>query len=312
MLKSSILSLRKTNTHTKAMMALAAVCFFWGTTWVASRQGVLHMPALQMAGMRQLFGGLIYLLFFFYKGAVWPTRKQLVPLLVLALLNFVLSNGLSTWGVKYISAGLGSIIGAIFPLWLVIIGFFSGEERLPLKSIIGMLLGFLGVCIIFYEHLADFLQPDFRFGILLSLAATWSWAFGTIYTKKNVASFDPYFGLGIQMSIGGASLLGISYVSDAFVPLHSIPVASWLSIAYLVLFGSVISFIAFIYALQHLPAEQASIYAYVNPMVALLLGALLFDEKLTLLLAIGGAVTVYGVFMVNDASRKNRRKEMID
>lgn len=306
------LSLHKKGTHTKALIALAAVCFLWGTTWIASRQGVLHMPALQMAGMRQLLGGILYLSFFFYKGVAWPTKKQILPLLVLALLNFIIANGLSTWGVRYISAGLGSIIGAIFPLWLVIIGFFKGEESMPIKSIIGMLLGFAGVCIIFYEHLHDFLQPDFRFGILLSLAATWGWAFGTIYTKKNAVHFNPYFGLGIQMTIGGASLLGASYASGSFISLQQIPTASWLAIAYLVIFGSVLSFIAFIYALQHLPTEQASIYAYINPVVAMLLGALFFDEKLTILLAIGGAVTIYGVFMVNNAYRKNKSLKAIE
>ncbi|MFN4285193.1 MAG: DMT family transporter [Lacibacter sp.] len=299
------LTLRQKGTRTKALFALSVVCFFWGTTWLASKEGVRHMPALQLAGLRQLIGGSIYLIYFFARGASLPRLKELGPLVVLALLNFVFSNGLSTWGVKYISAGLASIIGAIFPLWIVVIGLFRGSERIPLKAIAGMVLGFAGVCIIFYEHLEDFLVPDFRFGIALSLLATWTWAIGSLYTKQQAARFNPYFGLGFQMVIAGGLLLGISAFDPKFLPLHNIPTASWLAIAYLVVFGSLISFIAYLYALQHLPTEQASIYAYVNPIVAVLLGALLFNEKLTIVLMAGGLVTLYGVFLVNRAYKKS-------
>src|ERR671912_355500 len=117
----------------KALMALAAVCFFWGTTWLASKEGVRHMPALQLAGLRQSLGGICYVLFFMLKGARLPRGKEWGVVLMLSFLNFMLSNGLSTWGVKFISAGLGSIIGAIFPLWLVIIGIFSAQSKMPAK-----------------------------------------------------------------------------------------------------------------------------------------------------------------------------------
>ena len=178
------LTIHKKGTRSKAFFALALVCFFWGTTWIASKEGVRYMPALQMAGIRQVLAGLLYVGFFVIKGLKLPRGKEWVPILVLSFLNFIMSNGLSTWGVQYISAGLGSIMGAIFPLWLVIIGLFVSREGIPRKAIIGLLLGFGGVCIIFYEHLRDFAIADFRFGILLSLIATWTWAFATLYTKK--------------------------------------------------------------------------------------------------------------------------------
>jgi drug/metabolite transporter (DMT)-like permease len=212
-----------------------------------------------------------------------------------------MSNGLSTWGVKYISAGLGSIMGAIFPLWLVVIGFFTQKEKMSGKAIGGLLLGFAGVCIIFYDHLSDFLDPDFRFGIMLSLIATWTWAFATLYTKKQATRFNPYFSLGIQMLLSGMLLTFFTQVTGWSVPLASIPFNSWMVLGYLVFFGSVLSFIAYLYALQHLPTEQASIYAYVNPVVALLCGALLFDERITIYILIGGAITLLGVWLVNKA-----------
>ncbi len=296
------LNIRKKGTRAKAIFALSLVCFFWGTTWLAARQGVRHIPdALQMVAIRQLIGGVIYVAYFLYKKVPLPKGREWIPILVLSFLNFMMSNGLSTWGVKYISGGLGSIIGAIFPLWLVVIGIFIAKNRIPVKAIAGLVLGFGGVCIIFYEHLNDFLNPDFRFGIILSLVATWTWALGTLYTKKQAARFNPYFSLGLQMVISGTILYSISSATGRAVPLTSIPWQSWAAISYLVLFGSLIAFVSFLYALQHLPTELTSIYAYVNPMVAVLLGSLIFDEKLTLFITIGGLVTLLGVFLVNRA-----------
>lgn len=298
-------NLRQRNQRTKALIALGMVCFFWGTTWLASKAGVKNMPAIQMAGIRQFCGGFIYVVFFIAKGGVeWPRGKDWVTILILSLLNFMISNGLSTWGLKYISAGLGSIMGAIFPLWLVVISLFSSKNKLPQKAIIGLTIGFGGICIIFYEHLHDFLNKDFTFGILLSLIATWSWAFGTIYTKEHAKKFNPYFGIGLQMLISGVALYGTAMATGTAVPLSSVPIPSWWAITYLVVIGSIISFIAYLYALQHLPTEQASIYAYINPVVAVLLGAILFDERLTIFITIGGLVTLYGVYLVNSAFRK--------
>ncbi len=300
------LTIHKKGTRAKAIFALALVCFLWGTTWVASKEGVRYMPALQMAGIRQFLGGLCYVAFFLIKGVPLPKGKEWWPIIILSVLNFLLSNGLSTWGLKYISAGLGAIMGAIFPLWVVIIGLFSSNEKVPAKAVLGLLAGFAGVCIIFYEHLADFANPAFLFGVLLSLIATWSWAFATIYTKKQVNNFNPYYSLGLQMVLSGTVLFFFTMLTDteannSFIPLKEIPLHSWLSIAYLVVFGSVISFIAYLYALKHLPAGQTSIYAYINPIVALLLGWALFGEHLTIFIGIGGVVTLLGVYMVNKA-----------
>jgi drug/metabolite transporter (DMT)-like permease len=312
-------TIRKKGTRSKAIFALALVCFFWGTTWIASKEGVKHMPALQMAGIRQLIAGIIYVGFFLWKGATFPTKKEWAPILVLSFLNFIMSNGLSTWGVKYISAGLGSIMGAIFPLWLVIIGLFAAKDKIPQKAILGLLLGFGGVCIVFYEHLADFGNADFTFGIILSLIATWTWAFATLYTKKQAASFNPYFSLGLQMVISGVALIGTTKIGsmitvhDAkgvakpfldFISITSIPWQSWAAIGYLIIFGSLVAFICYLYALQNLPTEQTSIYAYINPIVAVLCGWLIFNEHVTIFIVIGGVVTLLGVYLVNQAFRK--------
>ncbi|RYY95248.1 MAG: drug/metabolite-transporting permease [Chitinophagaceae bacterium] len=292
-------SLRGRGQRSKALFALVLVCFFWGTTWVASRQGVKFMPALQLAGIRQVLAGLCFVVYFAARGAAWPRGRQWRSILILSFLNFMLSNALSTWGVRYIPAGLGSIIGAIYPIWLVIIALVAGSSKLTAQAAVGMALGFGGICIIFYEHLHEFLDPGFRFGIAISLLSTWSWAFGTLYTKKQAAQFNPYFSLGLQFLISGAVLLSGMWLTGNSVPVSAIPWQSWAAIGYLVTFGSIVAFAAFLYALQHLPTAQVSLYAYINPVVAVLLGAALIGEPLSIFIGVGTGVTLYGVYLVN-------------
>ena len=282
-----------------ALLALGMVSLVWGTTWVVSRQGVLHMPALQLSGVRQIIGGSCYLLFFLFKKYPLPSRSDFIPLIVLSILNFVMSNGLSTWGVKYISAGLASIIGAIFPLWIVLIGYAAGTSNPPKKAIAGVLIGFSGICVIFYDHLSDFINPDFRVGIFLSLIATLSWAFGTLYTKKHAKVFNPYFGLGFQMVLAGLILTIISSFDPAFMSVSEIPAISWFAIFYLVIFGSLVGFTCYLYALQHLPTEQTSIYAYINPLVALVTGWIVLGEEISFIILLGCLITLFGIYLVN-------------
>jgi drug/metabolite transporter (DMT)-like permease len=295
---------RASSNRTKAFLALATVYILWGTTWVASKQGVMHMPALQLAGFRQLLAGLIIVTYFIVTRAPWPKGREWYVIGVLSVLNILCSNGLTTWGVKYISAGLGAIIAATFPLWMVIIGLFTSKERIPIAALKGFLLGFAGICVIFYEHLADFLNHEFLFGIAISFTASWTWALGTLFTKKEAKDFNPYFSLGLQMFMAGVVLLIISYATGTTMPVRDIPWQSWTAIGFLVIFGSLVAFTAYIYSLQRLSVEQMSIYAYINPIVAVMIGSLLFGEKLTAFIITGGAITLYGVWKINHALRE--------
>ncbi|WP_264531749.1 DMT family transporter [Flavobacterium sp. N502540] len=288
------------------ILALCWVSFFWGTTWLASKEGVKHMPALQLATIRQFLGGILYVGYFLLKKQPWPKGRQWRTIIILAFLNFVCSNGLSTWGVKYMSSGLGAIISALFPIWIIIINFFNGQ-KIAKMALIGILISFGGVCIIFMDYISDFLRPDFQFGIILMTASTITWAFGILETKKKASSFNPYFSLGLQMLISSVFLFGITEAAGVNIPLSEIPLPSLWSIAYLVLIGSVLTFIAFIYSLQHLPTEISSIYVYINPIVAMILGSFIFGETLTQAIAIGTIVTLTGLYLVNKTIRKTKK-----
>jgi drug/metabolite transporter (DMT)-like permease len=289
----------------RALFAVGLVSFFWGTTWLASKRGVEHMPALQLAGIRQLLGGGIYIVFFALRGHKWPSLKQLIRFTWMSVLMFVVSNGFSTWSVQYIPSGLGAVIGAISPIWIALFSLvLFRDTRINWTTALGLVLGFGGILIIFYDYLDALLNSQFSLGIILGLIATMTWALGTLFTVRHAKDLDPYYSIGWQMFLSGIILTLTARVSGQHIPIREIPSTAWYSIAYLVIVGSIITFAAFIYALKRLPAAQASIYAYINPIVAVVIGALLNHEKLNFWIAGGTLITLLGVYLVNTGFRK--------
>ena len=291
-------------------LALAATCFFWGTTWVVSKIGVMEIPALQMAYIRQFIAGLCFVGFFmWYKKFPLPTAKQFQWLAVMAVLMFVFANGLSTWSLKWIPSGLSALIGALYPLSVVILErLFFKSKSLNKLTYIGLFLGFTGVIIVFYENAFQGFDASMFIGLGLSLFAMLSWSVGTIFLARNKANLNPYYGTGWQMLISSAMLFIWAESSQPTVAFADISLKVWLVILYLIIFGSIIAFIAFIYSMKKLQPAIASLYAYVNPMVAMLLGALVINEKLTINILWGSIVTLIGVYLVNLSIRRSREK----
>lgn len=292
----------------KAYLALFVICIAWGVSWVGTKEAVRNMPPLQMVGIRQLIAGLAYVLFYLYRGNKLPRGKEWYPILLLSALNFMISNGLATWGVKLTTAGVSALLGAMFPLWLAIILSFKGGNRIPLFAWAGILMGFTGVCIVFYDHIAELFDPDFQVGILMGIFAALAWAFGTIYTKEFAPDFNPYHSIGLQMVISGIVLNAVANVSGEVVPLSQVDLYTWGAIAFLVIFSSIIAFIAYLYALQNLPTNLVSIYAYINPIVAVITGSLFIREHVTIITIIGAVITLAGVYIVNRALKKEKEK----
>jgi drug/metabolite transporter (DMT)-like permease len=291
-------------------LALCITSIVWGTTWVASKIAVTDMPALQMASIRQFFGGIFFVLFFLlYKKIGLPTRQQFVWLLMMAFLMFVMANGLSTWSLNYIPTGLSALIGALYPLSVVVIEMlFFKNRNMNLLTFTGLLLGIAGIGIVFYES-AFHNRPDgFIYGVILSVIAMLAWSVGTIFIVRNKVKMNPYYATGWQMLIGSGMLFIISHIFQPTIPLQAITAKSWLAITYLVLAGSLLAFIAFIYSMKKLPAALSSLYAYINPLVAMVTAAIVLNEQLTMNILWGAIVTLVGVFLVNYSIKRNREK----
>lgn len=289
-------------------LALVTTSVLWGTTWVASKVAVSeNLPPFQVASIRQFSGGFCFLLFFLlYKKLRLPTLRQFGWLIVLGILMFVLANGLSTYSLRYIPTGLSALIGALYPFSVVIIErLFFNSRNLSLLTIVGLLLGIVGVGIVFYEHLFHEQPEGFLFGVVLSVGAMLSWSAGTMFIARNKLKMNPYYATGWQMLISSIILFAISLFNQPLIPLGDVSLRIWLSIAYLVAFGSLISFVAFIYSMKKLPAAISSLYAYINPLVAMVTAALLLNERLTMNIVWGAIVTLAGVFLVNYSIKRN-------
>jgi drug/metabolite transporter (DMT)-like permease len=281
-------------------LALTLTSIIWGTTWVASRIGVQHVPGLQISYIRQFIAGLLLLIFFFIRGEKLPTWQQFRWLFVLSIFTFVLSNGFSTWSVKYVSSGLAALISALYPLCVVIIEmiFFKRNNNTSL-TFIGLFIGLAGVAIVFYEN-AFHEQPEgYSYGVILGVIAMIGWSIGTIYIARNKYQMNPYYAIGWQMFFGSFLICLLALTTNNNIPFVEIPSQTWIVIAYLVSFGSVVAFVAFIYTVKYLSPAIASLYAYINPLVAMIVGSILLDEPLTFNLIIGALITLAGVYIVN-------------
>lgn len=287
---------------------LAITSLVWGTTWVASKIGVAEIPALQMASIRQFLGGLSFVLFFlFYKKLPLPGLKEFRWLLLMALLMFVFANGLSTWSLKYIPTGLSALLGALYPLSVVIIeAVFFKSRNMTKLSFAGLMLGITGIGIVYYEHAFHHQAGGFLFGVLLSVIAMLSWSTGTIIISRGKIKLNPYYAIGWQMLISSVILYVFATLTQPVIPLKLISLKVWEVIAYLVLAGSILSFVAFIYSMKILPVAVASLYAYINPLVAMITASIVLGERLTMNILWGAIVTLAGVFLVNYSNRRSR------
>ena len=293
----------------KGYLALFITSVVWGTTWVASKMGVNEIPPLQMAYIRQLIAGICFVAFFIlYKKFSIPTFKQFRWIFVMAILMFVFANGLSTWSLKFIPTGLSALIGALYPLSVVIIErVFYKSKRMTILTFIGLFMGISGVGIVFYENAFNSNSLSFGIGLSLSVIAMLSWSFGTIFIARNKANINPYYGTGWQMLISAIILMVIAEATQPTVPMYEISLKVWMVILYLVIFGSIISFVAFIYSMKKLPAAISSLYAYINPLVAMVTASIVLNEKLTINILWGAIVTLIGVFLVNYSIKKSAK-----
>lgn len=291
----------------KGYTALIIVSFFWGTTYIASRIGAQHMPGLFVSGVRQFSSGLIMVSFFLIKGFQLPTKSDLKKISLQGIFLLCIANGLLTWSLEYISSGLAAIISALVPLFIALFSIMiSNCAKLTRLMIAGLLIGFIGILTIFYNYIEMFANGRFIIGIVLALLAVLSWSFGTVYTAKQKISIDILFNVGLQMLIAGLVMLVICFSSGKYVNLATTGHATWYALLYLIFFGLLLAYSAYVIAITHLPPTLVSIYAYINPVVAVSLGWLLLQEKMNVSMIFGTLIVLSGVYLVNSEFRKQK------
>lgn len=279
-----------------AWLCLVIVYFVWGSTYLAIRIGVETMPPLLMAAARNLIAGIILFPIAWQKARRWPTRAEWIGTAVVGVLLLV-ANGVVGLGEKSVPSGMAALLVATVPLWLLGIDAGLNHARLGLAPLGGLLLGLAGVALLSGLGTGGKVSVT---GALTILGAAAMWALGTIMARRGTLPSSAALASGMEMLIGGVALLILSAVTGEFSALHvgQISARSWWALAYLIVIGSIVAFSAYGIAVRSLPTATVATYAYVNPVIAVLLGALILGEHLTTAMIAGGVLIVGAVVLV--------------
>ncbi len=295
----------------KAYLALALVCIVWGTTYFFMRIGVETIPPFLFSGVRQVIAGAILVAALKGSGRLGALRRSsLIRQAVPGVLMIALGNGVVGWSEQYIPSGLAALIVSIMPVYIVFIAFVSGAERkAPNGRIVsGLLLGTVGIALMFRDNLTDLANADYFTGMLVAFVAALCWAAGSVFMKYRPSGTDALTSAAMQMLAGGIALLLMSAFLDDYRRLDEVSAESLWSLVYLLFIGSLLAYPCFVYALEKLPVGLSSIYAYINPFIALLLGYFLLDERLTWWTALALLAAIGSIYLINAGYRQGSGK----
>jgi len=286
---------------TKLYLALFCVAFFWGTTFLGIRIGIETIPPFLLAGIRNLISGFIIFFYLLFQRKLEPINpRQFLRAFILSIMMIVLANGLTTYSEKYITSGLASLISTLSPFFVLILNLILGNEKLSIKTTLGILLGMFGIFLIYQNSLSDLLNPEYRQGVFAILIAVLMWAIGTIITKKGSEnSLTMLMNVSVQMIIAGIILTAIQFILTPTISTESWSLRSVLAMVYLAVFGSVVGYVAYSYLITQMSSTKVSVLSYVNVVVALFLGWLILDETITSRIIIAASLIIGGVFIVN-------------
>jgi len=300
----------------KAYMALIVVCIVWGTTYLAFKVGVKVFPSFLFGAIRQMSAGIILLstILIIKKNIKWTwrdVRLQILP----GIFMITMGNGIVGYALKFIPSGLAALLCSMMPLYIILINLLiNRKDKLNAQIIIGLVLGFVGVLIVFRDNISFLGNKNYLFGIFIALISCFFWALGTIFSQRNKASTDIFFNASLQFIIGGTGLFFLSFLFDDWKNITQIPTSAIWALIYLIFIGSILGFICYLYALSKLPVGLVSVYAYINPLVAIMLGFILLNETITIYTALAFVVIVSGIYLVNTGYqiKKREREELIN
>lgn len=284
--------------------AMIAVWTAWGSTYLAIRFAVETMPPFLMAAARFLIAGSLLFVFRRLAGDPIPRRIEVRSAGIVGLFLLLGGNGAVVWAEQTIPSGLAALMVSSSPLWMLMLESVRPGARKPApRTLLGIALGFAGVILLLWPGQSGGLLQVNPWGGIALIFGTLAWSFGSIYSRYAPLPSAPLMGSAVEMLIGGVALfvLGAATGELGQVHLASIALRSWLGLAYLIIFGSLIGFTAYTWLLQVAPTSLVSTYAYVNPLVALMIGALLASETLSPRTLIAAAVILGSVALTTTA-----------
>ena len=285
----------------KTLLAFAIIYFVWGSTFLAIRVGVREVPPLLLAALRFLISGLVLYGWTRMRGERPPERRQWMSAFLLALLIFVFDYGLLFWAEQRVPSGLAAVMMATIPVFMALSEIvILRTQRLTLRLSLALLIGIAGVAVLVSRSLNLGGAPIERTGALALIIGAISWSIASALTRKLPLPSSKVVSSAAQMLAGGILLTMASAIFGEFPRFHpsAVSLAAWLSLLYLIVAGSIVGFTAYVWLLHHESPTKVGTYAYVNPVVAVILGYFLAGEELGLRTILGTAFVLVSVIVI--------------
>ena len=286
--------------NTLAYAAFVTVCIIWGTTYLAIHVALETVPVLLVAGLRWFAAGVIMCALMLASGRGLPQPRLWGPLALLGVLMNIVGNGFVVYAQQFVASGLTAVLIATTPFWSALVErLLPNGERFSKRSLAGLALGFSGIVVLVWPEMTHGGAGgrSFVIGVIAIQLACIGWVVGTSYAKRHELGDNPFRSTALQMVFSGIMLLSAATVHGDWEQL-SFTTRTFAAMAYLSIAGSLIAYSAYIYAIQHLPLQLVSLYAYINPMIAVALGTLLLDEALSARVIAAAALVFAGTWIV--------------
>jgi drug/metabolite transporter (DMT)-like permease len=285
----------------KAYIAWATVCVVWGTTYLGIKLALETIPPFSIGALRYLIAGSALFAVLRAKGHRMPSRGEWLAALIAGTLLLGIGNGGVIWAELWVPTGFAAVLVACVPFWMVgIEALLPQGEPLTRRSVTGLLIGFAGIVLLMWPNLRfdGAAGMQFAIGVVVLQIACIGWAAGSIFSRRRKAKGDPVMFAASQMLCGGVVMFIAAALTGEFPRLAFSP-RSGAALAYLVVSGSLIGYVAYVYALTHLSPTFVSLYAYVNPVVAVTLGALVLGEAFGWRIVFAIGIILGGMFIVS-------------
>ena len=291
----------------KVLLAFAIIYFVWGSTFLAIRVGVREVPPFLLAGIRFLIAGLVLFGWMRAKGTASPTARQWFSATLLAMLIFVLDYGLLFWAERRVPSGIAAVMMATIPVFMTLSEIlFLKTQRLTPRLGAALLIGIGGVLVLVSRSISFGDSPIDTIGAIALIVAAIGWSVGSALTRKLPLPSSKAMSSGAQMFAGGVLLMITSAALGEFrgFRVQAVSLKAWLALAYLIVAGSIIAFTAYVWLIHHESPTKVGTYAYVNPVVAVLLGYFLGGEGLSLRTIVGTMLVLVSVVVITTTPKK--------
>jgi drug/metabolite transporter (DMT)-like permease len=281
----------------RAYAAWVVLCLVWGTTYLAIRVAIESIPPLLMAGVRWVVAGSLLIAFFRIRGDSLPERREWLSLAARGALLIGVGNGAVVWSEQTLPSGLAAVLVAVNPFWMVGIDALVGDGKSPtLRQLVGLLVGFSGIVLLVSPNTRMVAASGFWSGFIATQLACAAWSLGSTYARRR-SQQDTLPDVAFEMLFGGVLLLaGGAMLGERLGGVITSRSAG--ALVYLIVFGSLVAYSCYRYALRHLPVATLSLYVYANTVIAVLLGTLVLGEPFNLWMGTGAAVVLVGIGLV--------------